>query len=143
MKGINPYRIASVLLVFFAVSHTMGGLYGKHDYGPAAEAVWRGMNEVQFTALGSRSTWYGFWIGFGLYVTVFLIFSSVTAWCLGGLPSETRRKLGPICWALFGSQVLNAYLSWTYFFVLPGVMATVISALIGFECARDTMRRTG
>ncbi len=45
-----------------------------------------------------------------------------------------------MAWALFLSQVGVAILSWAYFFVPPGVTATLVAALLGFECLRARPR---
>lgn len=134
---LHPYRVAAILLVVFATLHTAGGVFGPHRFGAEPEAVFASMKSVEFRANGATCTWYGFWFGFGLLVTVFLLFSAMVAWHLGGMAPGDRRRLAPVAWALFAGQVATAALSWAYFFPAPGVTATLVAALIGLECVRD------
>jgi len=52
MKASLFYRIASVLLVLFAVGHTFGFRQNNPDWG--AEAVLGSMRSVHFDALAAR-----------------------------------------------------------------------------------------
>ena len=55
----SAYAVATALLVFFAATHTAGGLFGKADFGPAAAAVFASMRTVTFSANGApRASWY-------------------------------------------------------------------------------------
>jgi hypothetical protein len=137
-KYLQPYRLATYLLLFFAVAHTAGGLFGQQEGGAEAEAVFHAMKVVTFTMMGATCSWYGFWLGFGLMVTVFLLLAAVITWQLGGLSRAERRPFLPIAWALFASFVVTAGLSWTYFFPPPGITATLIAILLGVECVRDS-----
>lgn len=134
MKRFNAYRVAAGLLVVFCVMHTAGGMLSRKPRGPAADSVLTVMRDVHFTFMGADCTFYGFWLGFGLMVSVFLLLAAVVAWHLGGASEEERLRLAPVAWALFVSQVLTAILSWAYFFPGPGVMSTAIAALVGIGC---------
>ncbi|AKU90419.1 LIC_13387 family protein [Vulgatibacter incomptus] len=130
MKHITWFRAASVLLVLFFTGHTVGGMFSEASMGPEADAVFGSMKTVHFDFNGSDATWYGFWFGFGILTSVFLLFSAFTAWKLDGVKPESWPVVSGIAWALVGSQAANALLSWKYFFAGPGVMATLISALL-------------
>jgi hypothetical protein len=100
MKAAVLYRIASVLLVLFAAGHTVGFLRFNP---PSAEgqAVYESMNQVHFQVKGSSFSYGGFYRGFGLFVTVYLLFSAFLAWYLGFLagqqsPGERYPGLGPV-----------------------------------------------
>lgn len=134
MKRFNAYRVAAGLLVVFCVMHTVGGMLSHKTRGPAADSVFTVMQDVHFTFMGADCTFYGFWLGFGLMVSVFLLFAALVAWHLGGVSTEERSGLAPVAWGLFASQVLMAILSWAYFFPGPGVMSTAIAALVGIGC---------
>jgi hypothetical protein len=137
LPNVNTYRVAAGLLVVFATMHTLGGLFGPHRFGAEPEAVFSAMKAVQFQTRGATCSWYGFWMGFGLVTTVFLLVSAAVAWHLGGMDPGDRRKVAPIGWALFAGQVAMAALSWAYFFPPPGVTATLVAALVGLGCVRD------
>ena len=73
MKAAWLYRTASIIFVLFAAGHT----YGFLSFRPASaegRAVWEAMNNVQFQQGGASFTYAGFYVGFGLSATVFLLF---------------------------------------------------------------------
>jgi hypothetical protein len=127
----NLYRISSYLLVIFCLLHTFGGLLANAGHGSGADMVWSLMKSVHFDIMGSSVTWGGMYLGFGLLFSVFLLFSAFVTWYLGGLDNKGRIAFFPITWALFVSYFLVAVLSWAYFFVAPGVTATLIALLLG------------
>jgi len=137
LSRLNPYRISAGTLVVFATTHTLGGLLGPHRFGAEPEAVFASMKAVQFSVRGAVCSWYGFWMGFGIMVTVFLLLAAAMAWHLGGLDPEGRKKAAPLGWALFASMAATAVLSWVYFFPPPGILATLVTALVGLEHVRD------
>ncbi len=139
MKYLGPYRIAAYLLVLFCIGHTAGGMLSQKSLGPEADAVFAAMKSVHFTFNGARCSFYGFWFAFGLMVSVFLLFSAVAAWHLGGVAPGQWAAVSPIAWALFASHLGNAYLSWAYFFVGPGVLSTLIALLLGVGAWRKSI----
>jgi hypothetical protein len=130
MKALTPYRIAAALLVLFCTGHTAGGMLAQKSVGAAGDAVFAAMKAVHFDFNGANSSWYGFWFGFGLTTTIFLLLSAFLAWQLDKVGPETWPVVAPIAWALVVSQACNAVLAWLYFFVGAAVMATAITALL-------------
>ncbi len=98
MKARVFYRISSVLLVLFAAGHTFGFRQNNPEWG--AEAVLGLMRSVHFDAQGFTRTYWDFFSAFGLFFSVFLLFSAVLAWLLGGFPAETLVRVRSIAWAL-------------------------------------------
>ena len=72
MNASILYRIASVLLVLFAVGHTVGFL--QIDPGWGVDAMVKEMKSIRFDVLGSNRTYWDFYVGFGLFVSIFLVF---------------------------------------------------------------------
>lgn len=130
MKRVTPFRVASVLLVVFCVMHTAGGMLAQKSLGAESDAVFDAMKRVHFAFNGADVTWYGFWFGFGLTASVFLLFSAVIAWQLDRVPPTEWHRVSVIAWSLFASHVLNTVLAWKYFFAGPGVFGVVITALV-------------
>ena len=130
MKRFTPLRSASVLLLIFCVLHTAGGMLAQKSLGVASDRVFEQMKSVHFRFNGADCTWYGFWYGFGLTVSAFLLFSAIMAWELDRVPSEYWPQLRYISWALVVAHALNTVLSWGYFFAGPGVFGTVITLLL-------------
>lgn len=138
MKYFNLYRVSAYLMIFFFAAHTFGGMLSGKSRGSEADDVISSMKSVHFDVQGMSCTYYDFYFGFGILFSVFLVFTTVVAWHLGGLDGKGRAALSPIAWALFGSFVLTALMSWVYFFIAPGVTATLIAVLLGLACVKKS-----
>lgn len=118
------YRIASALLVLFAIGHTLG--FSRTNI-EGAESVAALMRTVHFAVQGSRRSYWDFYIGFGLFVTVFLLFAAILSWELGGLTRETLQLVPAVTWGLAVCFLAVTVLSWMYFFPVPGIFSTLIT----------------
>jgi hypothetical protein len=128
VKAPILYRISSVLLLFFAAAHTLG--FRKTDPGWGVDSLLGLMRSVRFDAQGFNRTYWDFYVGFGLFVTVFLVFTAVLAWELGGLAPETLALMRGPAWALAICFIAVTILSWRYFFVAPIVFSNVITVCL-------------
>ncbi len=128
MKASMFYRIAAVLLLLFAAGHTLGFRQNNPEWG--ADAVLGLMRSVHFDAQGFTRTYWDFFSGFGLFVSVFLLFAAVLAWLLGGLPAETLARVRSIAWALAICFVAITALSWRYVFTIPIVFSSLITVCL-------------
>jgi len=133
-RYLNPFRITAYILVLFCLGHTMGALINLPSFGVQGDAVLAAMKSTHFQCQTSDCTWFGFYLGFGWMVSVFLLFSAVVAWFLGGLGRRERLAMKPVAWTLFLSQVANMVLAWIWFFIAPQVFATAVAVLLGYEC---------
>jgi len=125
MKASLFYRIASVLLLLFAIGHTLGFRQNNPEWG--ADAVLGIMRSVHFDALGFNRTYWDFFTAFGLFFTVFLLFAAVLAWQLAGLPAEIFARMRGTAWALAISFAAVTALSWRYAFTIPIVFSALIT----------------
>ena len=125
MKASLFYRIASVLLVLFAVGHTFGFRQNNPEWG--ADAVLGLMRSVHFDALGFSRTYWDFFSAFGFFFSVFLVFAGVLAWQLSSLPAETLVRVRGMAWALAICFVAVTALSWRFAFTIPIVFSTLIT----------------
>jgi hypothetical protein len=130
MNATVLYRTASILLVLFAAGHTAGFLRFKPPT-PDAVAVRDAMSSVHFPVGGSQFTYRGFYDGFGLFVTVYLLFSAFLAWYLGDLARSNPQAIGALGWVFFTVQLAILALSWVYFFTAPIVFAALVAACLG------------
>jgi hypothetical protein len=126
MKASIFYRIASVLLLLFAIGHTLGFRQNNPAWG--VDAILSAMRSVQFDAQGFTRTYWDFFSAFGLFFSVFLMFSAVLAWQLGSVRAEDfgvfmRRT----AWALAISFAVITALSFRYAFTTPIVFSAMIT----------------
>ena len=131
MRPTVLYRIASVLLILFAAGHTLGFLRFKAP-SPEGRAVWDAMNTVHFQVARSSFSYAGFYIGFGLFVTVYLLFAAYLAWHLGALGQKDPHAIGFLGWAFFVVQLATLVLSWIYFSAAPVIFSAVVLLCVGW-----------
>jgi len=133
-KPVVFLRIASVLTLIHSVLHTVGGVFGSVEPGPAAVAV-AAMKANQFTFMGSMRTFWDFHIGMGLAVTIFLTGESILMWQLSSLARTDARRLRAMMATLLVVYLAFAVTSYAYFFVMPVVMEFIIAACLGVAIA--------
>jgi hypothetical protein len=126
------YRIAAVLLVLFAIGHQLGFRQTKGMTG--ADSVVALMKSVHFSVQGFQRAYYDFYydffVGFGFFVTAFLLFSALLSWQLGSVSQEVLAQIPWATWGLAACFLAVAVLSWSYFFLAPGIFASLVFACL-------------
>jgi hypothetical protein len=128
MKASLFYRVAAVVLLLFAAGHTVGFRQSDPQWG--VDGLLGAMRSIHFDIQGFSRTYWDFFVGFGLFVTVFLLFAAVLAWQLGGLPAETLARMRGIAWMFAVCFAAVTVLSWRYFFIVPLVLSIVITVCL-------------
>lgn len=131
MTATLLYRIASVLLVLFAVGHTVGFLKFTPPT-PESIAVHDAMDRVQFPIGNGKFTYGGFYRGFGLFCTAYLLFTAFLAWHLGGLAQTNPQAIGALGWIFVALQLVSLLLSWIYFLPPPVVLSAIVAICTGW-----------
>jgi hypothetical protein len=129
VKASLLYRIAAVLLILFAVSHTLG-FSQPPDPKWGVDAVVASMRSLHFDVMGSSRSYWDFFMAAGLTVGVFYFFAGILAWLLGGLPSETLARLRGVLWALALCFAAITVVSWIYLFIAPVAFSAVVALLL-------------
>lgn len=124
MRASILYRISSVLILLFAVGHTLG--FRKTDPAWGVDQTLAVLKQTVFLVQGFHRTYYGFYSGFGFFVTVFIVFTAVVAWELGRLPAATVAQLPWIRWGLALSYAGSLAISLRYFFMAPVIFSALI-----------------
>ncbi len=117
------YRIAAVLLVLFDAGHTSGFPWSDPAWGVDLSA----MRSTHFAIMGSSRTVWDFYVGFGLFVTVFVLLAAVLAWQLGGLRKESLALMRGTAWTFAVCFGAITALSWKFFFLIPIVFSIAIT----------------
>ena len=130
MKPALLLRIAAVLTFVHAVLHTIGGVFGEPDPGPATAAV-QAMKMNQFLLMGNPRSYWDLYRGFGLAVTIFLTVEAVIFWQLGSLAKTDALPLRPILATFLVAYAVLAVNSYTYFFWGPVIAEVLIVACLG------------
>jgi len=79
VKARTLLRIAAIITAVQAAAHTFGGVLGPIQPGNQMIAA-AAMKANQFDAMGSARTFWDFFIGFGLCVSVFLVLEAGLLW---------------------------------------------------------------
>ena len=132
-------RTASILTVLFAAGHTLGGL---QSWSPAGNTeVLRAMRQFQFEAEGVTRTYWEFYIGFGVMISVFLLVQAVMLWQLAAVSRRDPLQVRPMLVTILCGFAANAAdLSLRFFFAVPVLFASVIAAAIGLALALSASR---
>ncbi|MGB0122489.1 MAG: hypothetical protein WA419_16865 [Silvibacterium sp.] len=130
MKPVLLLRIASVLTFIHAALHTFGGVFGKVTPGPATVAV-QAMRLNQFLVMGHTRSYWDFYRGLGLAVTILLTAEAVVFWQLSSLAKTDSRRLRPILAVFVTAYLVFAVNSYAYFFPGPVIVETLIAILLG------------
>jgi hypothetical protein len=86
--------------------------------------------------MGSSNTYYGYYLGFRLSLSAYLLFAAVVAWHLGGLARRNPEAIGGLGWALFAVQTVLFVLCCMYFFAAPIVVAGAIVVCLGIAASQ-------
>jgi hypothetical protein len=128
-KPVLFLRIASVLTLIHAVLHTIGGVFSGPDPGPGAVA-YEAMKVNQFLLMGNMRSYWEFYRGMGLAVTIFLTFEAVVFWQLGALAKSDPTRLRPILATFAIAYLAMAVNSQLYFFLAPVIVEALIAVLL-------------
>ncbi|KAA6464881.1 hypothetical protein DYQ86_02690 [Acidobacteria bacterium AB60] len=126
MKSALFLRIASVLTVVHAVLHTIGGVFGSIQPGPATVAV-TAMKANQFMAMGHLRSYWDFFRGMGLAMTIAMMMEAIVMWQLGALAKTEAARLRPITATFLVGYLVLSVNSNRYFFSGPVIVEIVIA----------------
>lgn len=124
MRASILYRISSVLILLFAIGHTLG--FRQTDPTWGVDQALSTLKRTSFHIQGFDRTYYGFYAGFGYFVTVFMLFTVLVTWELGRLPAATLAQLTWLRWGLALAYAGSLLISWHYFFMVPLIFSVLI-----------------
>jgi hypothetical protein len=119
------YRIAAVLLLLFAMGHTLG--FRQSDPRWGADALLGSMRSLHFDVQGFNRTYWDFFEAAGFTVGLFYLFAAILAWQLSSLPAATWALLRGTAWAFALCFAAITVVSWRYLFVMPVAFSIVIT----------------
>jgi hypothetical protein len=125
VKASIFYRIAAVLLLLFAVGHTLGFRQSDPKWG--VDTLLDSMRSIHFDVQGFSRTYWDLFVAAGLSVGVLYLFAAILAWQLGGLPAKALALMRGTAWAFALCFAVITVVSWRYLFILPIVLSIVIT----------------
>lgn len=130
MKAVIWLRVAAGLALLHDVMHTIGGVFGSAAPG-AQQAAVTAMKLNRFVAMGVSRTYWDYFFGYGLFVTVYFAVQMVVLWQLGTIVKTHAALARPVIAALCLSNVATAVIAGKYFFAGPMVMELVMAGCLG------------
>jgi hypothetical protein len=128
VKASLLYRVAAVLLLLFAVGHTLGFRQSDPKWG--VDALLASMRSIHFDVQGFNRTYWDLFLAAGFSVGVLYLFAAILAWQLSSLPAETLARMRGIAWALALCFAAITVVSWRYLFILPIVFSILITVCL-------------
>jgi hypothetical protein len=128
MQASLFYRIAAVLLLLFALGHTLG--FRESDPAWGIDTLLGSMRSIHFDMQGFNRTYWDIFVAAGFSVGVFYLFAAVLAWQLAGLAADTLAVMRVTVWAFALCFAAITLVSWSYLFLLPILFSTVITVCL-------------
>jgi len=128
LKAAPFYRIAAVLLLLFALAHTLG--FRQSDPSWGVDGLLAAMRSIHFDLQGFRRSYWDFFVADGYSVGVLFLFAAVLAWQLGGLPPSTVAGMRATVWSFALCFAVMAAVSCVYLFIAPIVFSIAITACL-------------
>ena len=125
MNASTFYRIAAVLLLLFALGHTLGFRQSDPKWG--VDALLGSMRSFRFDVQGFNRTYWDFFVAAGFSVGVFYLFAAILAWQMGILPAPTLALMRGTAWAFALCFAAITVVSWRYLFILPIAFSMLIT----------------
>src|SRR5258708_17528059 len=135
MKPTLFLRIASVLTLIHAILHTVGGVLAPPRHGAEEASVIETMKSHRFDMMGSMRSYWDFFFGYGLVVTIALLVQAVLFWQLSTLAKTNPSSTRPIVLLFLLNYLALSIVSCNYLFIAPAVTELLIAACLGAALA--------
>jgi hypothetical protein len=132
MKSWRWFRALAVILAIFTLGHTVGTISSITN-SPDEAVVISTMQTHRFPVMGFHRSYWEFYRGFSVSITVLLAVLAVIAWQLGTLARRNPAAALPIAVTVLAGCAANAIVTWMYFFTAPMALsaAAVICPAVG------------
>jgi hypothetical protein len=125
-------RVAAVLSFLHCIGHTIGGVFSVDaPSGTKEGAVVAAMKSNHFDVMGATRSFWDFFIGYGLTISISELLQAVVFWQLAGLAKTDPRRMRPIIATFLFANLGFAILAWKYFFLPPLLGDLLITIMLG------------
>jgi hypothetical protein len=135
--------VASVLTFLHCIGHTIGGVFGVDaPAGTKEGVVVETMKSNQFEVMGATRSYWDFFIGYGLIISVTELLQAVVFWQLAGLAKTEPRRTRPLIAVFLLANLVFTILAWRYFFFPPLVGDLLITIALGLAYLASGRKET-
>jgi len=128
------FRALAVILAFYTLGHSVGTRHAITT-APEEAAVITGMQGYRVPVMGFLRSYWDFYRGFSVTISVLLAALAVIAWQTGTLSRRSPREALPFAYTLLIACSANALVSFAYFFTAPMVTSTLSVVCAGIGAA--------
>lgn len=129
MRSYVWLRTVSVMAVVHGLLHTINVLFGSAPAGPAQQAL-DAMKANHFDAFGSTRSFWDFFLGYGLILTVTMAVQAVVFWQLAAMSKRDPRVGRPLIMTFAIGLIASAAVAGRYFFWAPMVFEFGMAAVL-------------
>ena len=140
MKTSTWIRTLAGILALFSIGHTLGTAAPRVRRGPSEAAVFDAMQRFRFPIMGFDRSYWEFYRGFALTISLLLLILAVLAWQLSAVSQRDPRGALPMAITLQLACAGILVLSWMFFFggpVVMSLMAVVCASIVVWRLKRD------
>ncbi len=119
MRSSSWCRAQAIVLALFAAGHTLGTAVPRARYGAAQTAVIAAMQVSRFPIMGFERSYWDFYRGFALIISVLLAVLAILAWQLSAIARRDARAAMPQAFTLLFASLPLLALSAKFFFAGP------------------------
>lgn len=129
MRSTFPWaRTLAIVLFLFALGHTVGTAAPHVTRGASEATVFAAMQRFRFPVMGFERSYWDFYRGFALSISVYMFTLAAVAWQLQRIVSHDPRRALPVAITLLLCCMGTAVLCWLFFFGAPIVFAMIAVA---------------
>lgn len=143
MSAPGWLRAQAGVLALFAAGHTLGTAAPRVTRGAAESALFRAMQSYRFPVMGFDRSYWDFYRGFAITISVLMLVMAVVAWQAGAVAARSPRQALPLAVTLLLGCAGLVAVSLRFFFAAPvlfsaaaALCALVAAALLAREAAR-------
>jgi hypothetical protein len=130
MTARRLLRIAAVVSLLYCLGHSAGFPWTPSP-GGQSDALVQLMQSFHFDVFGSHRSYWDFYQGFGLTLSVFQLLQSVLLWLLAGLASDAPERARAFVLAFFVASIPQLLLVLRFFFLPPIVLSLGLTVCLG------------
>lgn len=129
-------RVSSVISLFFALGHVLGGLKNWSPMGD--NPVLQAMRATKFDTMGAERSYFDFYMGFGHSLSVAQVMLAVLLWQLAALARTDAAGVRPMIAVIGLATLAGGIIAWRFIFPLPALFSLVLvgSLAVAYGTAR-------
>lgn len=133
-------KSASLLIMLYALGHSRSYPWTPAT-GPSQDQLLRQLQNNTFDVLGVHRSYWDFYVGFGIDISIVQFTLALTLWLLADVLEVSPKKMALILGLFSLSYLAGSVVMWRYFFLPPFLLSSLIvlltlTAAIKLRCQR-------